>query len=371
MALLYLLRWLWRAPALAVKEKRGMKPPVHPSPPIIGILAFDGVETLDLVRPLEVLKAASTYDDSYRRRACYQILILGLTGKTFVTESGLVLKADRTLASAPALDTVVIPGTGGKRLPESERLAAVWLRNHAADIRRLVSVSTGLSLLAASGLLAGRQVVTHWRCAREIARRFPSLRMEQGATFMRDGRFYSCGGGNAAIEMSLALIEEDFGQRVALEVAREFVIRLRPAGREEAIAPERKEEWDSAERLSDLPAWILAHLDSDLSVEVLAARSCLCSRHFARVFKRTFKTTPAEFVERLRLGEARRRLLLPQATVLEVAAAVGFRSADAFRRAFERELGVTPSTFRILARSRYPAMSAARSSARAPLFSRK
>jgi transcriptional regulator GlxA family with amidase domain len=98
--------------------------------------------------------------------------------------------------------------------------------------------------------------------------------------------------------------------------------------------------------LADLPCWILSHLQIDLSVNILAERAGLCPRHFSRIFKRFFRTTPAEFVDRLRLNEARRRLLIPRYTVRTVAESVGFKSGDTFRRAFERRFGINPSNYR-------------------------
>jgi transcriptional regulator GlxA family with amidase domain len=146
--------------------------------------------------------------------------------------------------------------------------------------------------------------------------------------------------------MTLALIEEDFGGRVARGVAREFVMRLRPPGDEEDHFDPANYQSDPAERVSDLPAWILAHLHDHLTVEALAERACLCPRHFSRLFKQVFNCTPADFVEELRLSEARRRLLCLRTTVESVAESVGFRSSDAFRRAFERRVGLTPTAFR-------------------------
>jgi len=270
---------------------------------------------------------------------------------------------------------VIIPGAGLEHDPETRRLGAAWLRKQMHGLWRVASVSTGLYFLAESGLIDHRGAVTHWRCAQDIGRRFPKVRVLQSAAFLKDGPFYSCGGGSAAMEMTLALIEEDYGTEVAGRVARDFVMRLRPAATEQALPEHARGEWESTERLADLPAWILAHLEHNLSVEVLAEKTCLCPRHFARLFKRLFRTTPADFVEQLRLGEAQRRLRAPKASIKTVAALVGFKSTEAFRRAFERELGVTPSSFRALnerARGPHPAVSAARSSARsAPLFSRK
>lgn len=312
---------------------------------VIGIVVFDGVSTLDFLGPHEALKAARTYDNYHRAQSCYDVRLLGLT-KKFVSHSGVSFRADRTLDATQAVDTLIVPGGEGCRTPDTVRAISSWLSEHGDRVNRIAGIGAGVYPIARSGLLDGRQVTTHWRHTHDLARRFPKLRVNHTAAFLKDGAFYTCGAGRAAIEMTLALIGEDYGTQVALEVAREFVIRMRPAGASEAFAPPPVSEQESMERLADLPAWILAHIDDDLSVEVLAQKAGLSPRHFSRLFKQVFKVTPADFMEQMRLGEARRRLLVPETTITSVASSVGFKSADAFRRAFERRLGVTPSGFR-------------------------
>lgn len=315
--------------------------------PTIGIVGFDGVAALDFIGPLEAFKAARSYKQYHRSHSCYEVIVLGLTAKRFVSESGVVFKADETLEAVSSLDTVIIPGGSAGHLPEVSRSISVWLRAHAGRVRRIASVNTGIYALARSGFLEDRHVATHWRFCRDVAQRFPKLRVSDTASFVKDGPFYTCGGGTAGMEMTLALIEEDYGSPVSLEVAREFVMRLRPSGADRALIHPPQSEWESSERLAELPAWIVAHLHENLSVEALAGRTSLCPRHFSRLFKAVFHTTPAEFVEQMRLGEARRRLAFPRATIKSVAVSVGFKSADAFRRSFERQIGVTPSKFRM------------------------
>ncbi len=321
--------------------------PGDSAPRTIGFIGFDGVAALDFIGPLEAFKAARAYDRYHSTGSCYEVLILGLNAKRFVSESGLVFQANKLLQTVSSLDTVIIPGGSGEQLDEVRREISVWLRARAGCARRVVSVNTGIYALALSGFLDGRQVATHWRSCRDLAGRFPRLHVSDTASFVKDGPFYTCGGGTAGMEMTLALIEEDHGSRVALEVAREFVMRLRPPGAERALIHPPQGERESSERLAELPAWILGHLHENLSVEALAERTCVCPRHFSRLFKTVFQTTPAEFVEQLRLGEARRRLALPRAKIKNVAHSVGFKSADAFRRAFERQIGVSPSKFRM------------------------
>jgi len=307
----------------------------------IGILGFEGIMGLDLVGPAEAFATAKVNQESG-----YEILIVGISGKPFTAESGVVFRPQKTLASVSSLDTVIIPGGRGIRDPATNARIAEWLQSRSGRLRRIASVCTGIYGLAASGLLDGRRVTTHWRFARDVALRFPKLRVDPDALFIKDGRFYTSAGVTAGIDLCLALIEEDFGPSVALSVARDLVVHLkRPGGQEQYSEPLRFQV-QSADQFADLAAWVTGHLEQDLSVEALAGRAHLCPRHFTRCFKRALGSTPAAFVEETRLGEARRRLSARQETIDRVAASVGFSSADAFRRAFLRRFGVTPSSYR-------------------------
>ena len=231
--------------------------------------------------------------------------------------------------------------------PATQSAVVDWLRAHAREVRRLASVCTGIYGLAAAGLLDGRRVTTHWRFARAVAERFPALRVEADAIFIRDGPYFTSAGVTAGIDLALALIEEDFGGRLALDVARDLVVFLkRDGGQEQYSQPLQFQVASSSDRLAELGAWIPAHLRQDLSVEALADRACLSPRQLGRRFGKVFGTSPAEFVERARLAAARERLSAGNRSIAEVADSVGFASADAFRRAFQRRFGVSPRIYR-------------------------
>jgi len=317
-----------------------------PEPLRVGFIGFDGIAAVDLTGPLEALTIARHPAELGKEAPCYRPVILGLTSRSFISESGIRFKADATADTVEQLDTILIPGGRGLRDSETNRLVAAWLNARAAATRRIASISTGLYALAQSGLIDGQSVTTHWRFAGDIARRFPKVRLNPAVSFLKNDRFYTSGGGSAGVEMTLALIEEDFGNQIARTVARELVLRLRPPGESDLRFETTNYQSDPSERINELPAWILAHLNEKLTVEALAQRACLCPRHFSRVFKQVFNCTPADFVEELRLSEARRRLLGLRASVESVAESVGFNSSDAFRRAFERRVGTTPSIFR-------------------------
>ena len=320
--------------------------PTESSPKLIGFIAFDGMTTLDLTGPLEAFAIARTDRGHRRTEPCYRTAIIAVAGKTVVSRSGATFKAKYTLQNAPAVDTIIIPGGVGLRDAETTEAIAAWLTQHAEITRRVGCISAGIYPVAATGMLDGRSVTTHWRHDGDVARAFPRLRMNAAAAFVRDQAFYTSSGGTAGIEMSIAMIGEDFGSRTVLAVARELVMSVRPAGEERPVDASSYQA-GVEERLAELPGWITSRLQENLSVEALAERACLCPRHFSRLFKRTFQSTPGDFVEQLRISEAERRLATQRATIESVAAAVGFKSAEVFRRAFERRIGLTPSRYRL------------------------
>jgi len=310
---------------------------------LIGFIAFDGVTTLDLSGPLDAFALARTEDGE----ACYETGLIGVANPRFVSASGGMFQAQHTLQTAPVRDTITFPGGSWLRNRDTSGPIAAWLREREPSTRRIASVSAGIYPLAQSGLIDGRNVTTHWRFAQNVAATFRGLAVHDTGSFINDGKFYTCGGGTAGIEMSLALIHADCGARTAMQLARELVVSLRPSGGTEGALPDQPEQWSAEDRLEEMPAWITSRLRADLSVEKLAERACLCPRHFSRIFKRRFNITPAEFVEHLRITEAARRLAAHNCTIDELAGSVGFKSADVFRRAFERRYGIPPKRFQL------------------------
>ena len=326
--------------ALNINERKGTMTPKR-----IGFIGFDGVVAIDLAGPIEAFNIPQIPGESGPRQ-CYEVITIGLSNRPFVAASGLVFKPQKTFQNAPPLDTLVVPGGGGLRRPQIGKSVAAFMRTRAKSTRRLASICTGIYGLAGTGLLSGRKVTTHWRFAQDVAHRFPELQVDDNAIFIKDGPFYTSAGATAGIDLSLALIEEDYGPRVAMAVARELVVYLKRAGGQEQYSEPLQFQTQSVSRLSELATWIVGHLSEDLSVEVLAAKACLCPRHFSRRFKIEFGHTPAHLVEKLRLDEARRRLSDGDNSIENIGISVGFKSADAFRRAFDRCLGINPSDYR-------------------------
>ncbi|MEP6936811.1 MAG: GlxA family transcriptional regulator [Chthoniobacterales bacterium] len=316
------------------------------TPKRIGFLGFDGITALDLVGPAEAFATASMVKENGARRRCYEVITIGLSSKPFVAESGIAFQPQKTIKTAPALDTLIVPGGRGLRQPAICQAISTFLKARSAQTRRIASVCTGVYALAATGLLDGRKCTTHWRFAADVAQRFPRILIQGDAIFLKDGPFYTSAGVTAGIDLSLSLIEEDCGPEIALSVARELVVYLKRSGGQEQYSEPLKFQSQSTDRFADLAAWIAGHLHRDLSLDILARRACFSPRHFARRFKAIFGATPADFIEKLRLDEARRQLSEARNSIENVGALVGFHSPQAFRRAFNRQVGINPLTYR-------------------------
>jgi transcriptional regulator GlxA family with amidase domain len=312
----------------------------------IGIIAYPDVQGLDIVGPADAF-AAARLAEARETGPLYEVVLIGLSAKPVVSESGIVFQPKHSIHNSPRLDTLIVPGGRSLRTqPTIQARVAGWVQSQAKRTRRIAAVCTGAYGVAPTGLLDGRKVTTHWRFADDFAARFPKLKVQANSLYVKDGTFYSSAGITAGIDLALALIEEDFGPHVALEVARDLVVYLKRSGGQEQYSEPLQFQSQAQDRLADVAAWIANNLTEDLSVERLAQKANVCPRHFTRLFRQSFGSSAADFVEKLRLGEARRLLGERASRVEQVAAAVGFASTDAFRRAFGRRLGLSPSQYR-------------------------
>jgi transcriptional regulator GlxA family with amidase domain len=318
-------------------------------PKTIGLIAFEQVAANELAGSAQAFSRArvSTTDATETGEvSCYRVLTLGIGTAQRMTDCGVILKPQLDINDAPPLHTLIVPGGAGVHRSRISKTLARWLGRRAPVTGRVVTFGSGIYPLASTGLLDGRHVTTHWRLAKDLALRFPKLLVTSNRLFVRDGPFYTCAGGASAIDLSLCLIEEDYGRQLALKPAQELVVHVKRPGDQEQHSEALQFQVQSCDRFADITTWILCNLNGDLSVEGLAQRACMSPRNFARLFKAVFGKAPAEFVTRVRITEARRRLEIPRNNIENVASSLGFRSADAFSRAFKREVGCRPSTYR-------------------------
>jgi transcriptional regulator GlxA family with amidase domain len=317
-------------------------------PRLVAMLVYDGIQSLDLTGPLEVFSGANTYLRERDRRPAYRIEIIARAAGVVTTGSGLRLHAEHAYRDLRRIDTLVVAGGEARAVTAAaaQRPLLRWLRTTGRRVRRLTSVCSGAFLLAEAGLLDGRRATTHWSATALFAKRYPRITVEPDAIFVRDGHVYTSAGVTAGIDLALALVEEDLGRAIALEIARRLVVFLKRPGGQSQFSSHLAAQATPPGPLRDLPEWIVAHLSADLSVERLAERAAMSARNFARVFRRETGLTPAKFVERARVDAARRCLEDDAIGLEDVASRCGFTSAEQLRRTFHRHLRVVPVDYR-------------------------
>jgi len=314
------------------------------------LIAGPGTEILDLVGPLQVFTRAAEMFSRQNPGALpiYTVEVIATTVRTAImTNCGLRITAHKTFREVRGeIDTLLVAGGAAIEKDEIPIEVVRWLRKIAGRIRRIGSVCTGALLLGRAGILDGRRSTTHWNWCALLARKYPRTEVDPDPIFVRDGMVYTSAGVTAGMDLALALVEEDHGSRLALQVARNLVLYLcRPGGQSQFSAALSMQLTDR-KPLRELEAWVLDNLDKPLNVPMLAERVAMSPRNFARVFNKEMKTTPAKFVERLRVEAARRRLEESQNSMETIAGECGFGNVNSMRNVFQRILKIPPGHYR-------------------------
>ena len=314
----------------------------------VAMVAFPGANAVDVIGPLEVFATASAMAArGSSRPPAYTTEVVAPVAGPVETQSGIAVVARRALGAVrDGVDTLLVAGGLGTRTALDDQALIGGIRRLAPRVRRLGSVCSGSFLLAEAGLLDGRRATTHWMWCDSLAQRYPRVRVDADPIFVRDGNVWTSAGVTAGMDLALALVEDDLGRDIALHTARQMVLFLRRPGGQSQFSAQLAAQAADRQPLRELQAWIVDHPDADCSVPALAQRVAMSPRNFARVFLREIGLTPAQYVERVRVEAARRRLEDSTDGVDAIAASCGFGTAETMRRTFLRHVRVAPSDYR-------------------------
>ena len=321
---------------------------------MIGILVFPDFQLLDAAGPISVFEIAARYaaDASPTKAGAIKspsIKVLAVTPGPVRSTSGVELVA-RGLRSSGAVSTLIVAGGEGVREAAACDKTLAFVRAMAKRGVRVASVCSGAYLLAEAGLLDGRRATTHWQRTRHFLSAYPKVKLEPDRIFVRDGNIWSSAGISAGIDLALAMAAEDFGDEIAQETARQLVLYHRRSGGQSQFSSLLELKAPNG-RFGPLLTWAREHLDAPLTVEDLAERAGMSSRHFTRAFIAETGTTPSKAVERLRIEVARQRVQSSSEAIERVAQSTGFRDPERMRRAFIRAFGQPPQSLRRAARA--------------------
>jgi transcriptional regulator GlxA family with amidase domain len=311
---------------------------------MIAVLVFADFQLLDAAGPISVFEIAARFAGQSP-----SIKVVAATPGPVRSSAGVEMLA-RALKPSGAISTLIVAGgVGVEAAARCERTLA-FVQGLARRGVRVASVCSGAYLLAEAGLLDGRRATTHWRRTRHFVSAYPKVKLEPDRIYVRDGNIWSSAGITAGIDLSLALAAEDYGDEIAQQTARQLVLYHRRSGGQSQFSS-LLELKASEGRFGPLLSWAREHLDAPLTVEDLADRAGMSSRHFTRAFIAETGTTPSKAVERLRIEVARQRVQSTGEAIERVAQATGFRDPERMRRAFIRAFGQPPQSLRRAARA--------------------
>ena len=305
-------------------------------------------DPLEIVGPINVLKIANfVLDHSGRSDLGYDLEVVASAPGVVFEMNGLEIRAQKSYQRLRGeVDTLLFsPMEFDDLFDRSDRFLD-WVWRMSGRVRRIGTICWATYILAEAGVLSGRRVTTHWDHARAFRERYSDVTLDIDPIYVKDGNVYTSAGATAGIDMTLALVQEDFGAPVALRVAQALVLFLKRPGDQAQFSVQLSSDLPEEAGIAAVQGYIHEHPEADLRLEVLATHAGMSPRNFSRAFKKEVGVPPGQYVDRYRLEIARQRLQDSEAPVAAVAEHCGYGSPEAMRLAFERNLGVSPRAYR-------------------------
>lgn len=306
---------------------------------VVAAIAYDGLCTFEFGIVVELFGLPRPEFSSW-----YDFIVCTADRGPLTTTGGLTMTAARDLAALRRAQTIIVPGwrSADERPPAALVDALVAAHRRGA---RLVSICSGVFVLAATGLLDGRRATTHWRYLAALARQYPRIVIDPDVLYVDDGRILTSAGSAAGIDLGLHIIRRDFGARIANVVARRLVMPPHREGGQAQYVPspvgDEERPW-----LARLFEWAQRHLDEPMPVERLAREACVSKRTLSRRFADTAGVSPTEWVIGLRIGRAKDLLETSTRSIEQIAASCGFGSAATLRHHFRGRVKMSPARYR-------------------------
>jgi transcriptional regulator GlxA family with amidase domain len=306
----------------------------------IALLVLPGIHFLSLGGPLDVFTRASSNlsRPGKRRTPAYEIQLLTADESPLPMGSGLGIVGGVHWRDAhDPIDSLLVLASADIVRSRIDPELLEWIGARAREVRRIGSICAGAFVLAATGVLDGRQATTHWQLADELAQRYPRVRVDGDRIYTQDGNVWTSAGVSTGVDLALAMVEEDHGHALALEIARRMVLFMRRGAGQRQYSSQLAAQAADHQPIRELIAWISENLDADLSVPVLARRAGMSERNFSRVFTQQVSITPARFVARLRTDAAKAKLAESSEKFDTVAQTAGFGDGETLRRRLRQE----------------------------------
>ena len=311
------------------------------SPPVIAVIAFDGISPFHLSVPCLVFGE----DRSEQGAPRFELLVCAGEDGPLRTSAGFGITPEWDLAALARADIVIVPSWREVGTPPAPPLLEALRQAHVRGAR-MVGLCLGAFVLGEAGLLTGRRVTTHWSWAQALAERYPAASVDRDVLYVDDGPILTSAGVAAGLDCCLHLLRELCGAEVANRVARRMVIAPHRQGGQAQFIEQPLPATIADQRLAGVLAWASAHMEEAHSVDALAARAAMSRRTFTRHFRKATGASVSQWVLGQRLARAKHLLETTGMRIEQVAGEAGFQSALSLRQHFQATLGTSPRAYR-------------------------
>lgn len=316
-------------------------------PRTVDLIIYPGFKAIEAIGPMSVFECANLHLARRGQPAGYDLRIASTRLGPVRSDTLMSLEATKVLSGLVLADDAIIVGARHIDAALEQDAAIVdWVRESWPRIGRLAALCSGAFFLAAAGILNGKRATTHWAVAHQLQSEYPRVEVDADAIFVREGRVWTSAGVTAGIDLALAFVEEDFGRKLALEVATEMVVYLKRPGGQSQFSSHLRAEQTARPGIREIQGWVLENLQQRMTVASLAQLARMSERHFARVFQKEAGLSIQEYIERCRFERARHLLGEPALPLKSVAVRAGFSDDAHMRRVFQKRLGITPRAYR-------------------------
>lgn len=313
------------------------------------MVGFEDAQILDITGPLEVFSRTGRWlvDHGYTNIMPYSVELVAENEGKVCCSSGIGLIATQSYKDIKDIDTLLITGGIGYKKACNNKDLIHWIKTQSQIVTRVGSICTGAFLLEEAGLLSNKKATTHWAYCDKLREAKTKVDVEPNAIYIKQDKLYTSAGVTAGMDMALAMVEEDWGKKVALAVAQELVLYLKRPGGQSQFSRQLSVQEAEDTKIAKLQEWMRENPAEDFSVPKLAERVSMSERNFTRRFCDQVGLTPGKFAEQLRIDVARRCLEDTDWPVDKLAKQCGFNNSETMRRTFMRNVGITPKEYRV------------------------
>ena len=314
---------------------------------VVEFILFPRFSETSISGALEIFNTANQIlKEESRRSRGYRFRFTGLNKGIINSESGLAIRAEADVHDNPPSDILLIPGGPGVRNVLRNRELMDYVRKKSKETYRIMSISRGILIPAAAGILNGKKAAAHWQVQNQLRNDYPEVIMDLESLYTQDDNIWTSAGISCAMDMTLAILEEDFNFSLALEVSRQLVLYYKRRDNQALYISPHRSRASIKDHFDDWNIWLKDNIHENLTVDRMAEAAEMSSRNFARVFVRDMGISPSKYLEELRLNCVRNRLMEGEDSLQTIARECGLGNEERLRRAFIRLYGLSPAQFR-------------------------